>query len=173
MLAETRAEQAGDDGFAVEARGRAGGGGIETIEDKEVALGIVECGEGGDALEMVHGGEGVHLVVVDLVPGDIPAGMVGLDADREIHGTEVVADGRETGHKREVGAADGEDEGVVAGVGGDDAVDLGGGAGEGVVGSADVMDGLAGVGDGEHGEDGDDGGDGETVKKSLWGGSMI
>jgi len=81
LLAEAGPEQAGDDGFAVTARGFAGSGGVKTIEDQEVALGVVEGGEGGDALKMVHGGEGVHLVVFDLVPGDVPAGAVSLDAD--------------------------------------------------------------------------------------------
>ena len=89
-------------GFAVAARWSAGDGGIEAVEDEEVALGVVECREGGDALEMVHGGEGVHLVVFDLVPGDVPAGMVGLDADGQIHGAEVVADGGQAGHEGEL-----------------------------------------------------------------------
>src|SRR5258708_30287171 len=116
------------------ARGLAGEGWVEAIEDEEVAVGVVEGGKGGDGLEVVHGGEGVHVVVVNLVPGDVPAGEVGLDADGEVHGAEVVADGGEAGHEGELGAADGEDEWVVGGVGGDDLMDLGGGAGEGVVG---------------------------------------
>ncbi len=173
LLAEAGLEQAGDDGFAVAARGCAGGGGVEAVEDEEVALGVVQGGEGGDALEMVHGGEGVHLVVVNLVPGDVPAGVVGLDADGEIHGAEVVADGGEAGHERELGAADGEDERVVGGVGGDDLVDLGGGAGEGVVGGADVVEGLAGVGDGDDGEDSGDGGDGEAVQRGCVRGAVL
>ena len=74
LLSEAGLEQAGDDGFAVATRGLAGGGGVEAIEDEEVALGVVHSGEGGYALEVVSGGEGVHLVVVDLVPGDVPAG---------------------------------------------------------------------------------------------------
>jgi hypothetical protein len=88
---------------------------------------------------VVHGGEGFHLVVVNLVPGDVPAGMVGLDANGKVHGAEVVADGGEAGHEGEVGAADGEDERVVGVVGCDDVVDLRGGAGEGVFGGADVV----------------------------------
>ena len=56
LLAEAGLEQARDDGFAVAARGLAGGGGVEAIEDEEVALGVVHGGEGGDALEMVGGG---------------------------------------------------------------------------------------------------------------------
>ncbi len=83
---------------------------------------------------MVEGREGVHFVVVDLVPGDVPAGAVGLDTDGEVHGAEVVADGGQAGHEGELGAADGEDERVVGAVGRDDVVDLGGGGGEGVVG---------------------------------------
>src|SRR6266550_3186727 len=124
LLAEAGLKQAGDDGFAVATRGLAGGGGVEAIEDEEVALGVVHSGEGGDALKMVGGGQGVHLVVVYLVPGDVPPGLVGLDANWKIHGAEVVADGGEAGHEGEVGAADGKDEGVVGGVGGDDAADL-------------------------------------------------
>jgi hypothetical protein len=114
-----------------------------------------------------EGGEGVHLVFVDLVPGDVPAGVVGLDADGEFHGAEVVADGGEAGHEGELGAADGEDEGVVGGVGRDDAADLRGRGGEGVVGCADVVEGLASVGDSDGGEDGGDGGDGEAVPDGL------
>src|SRR5258708_31378936 len=124
------------------ARGLAGEGWVEAIEDEEVALGVVHGGKGGDALEVVHGGEGVHLVVVNLVPGDVPAGAVGLDADGEIHGAEVVADGGKSGHEGELRAADGEDERVVGGIGGDDVVDLGGGAGKRVVGGADVGEGV-------------------------------
>ena len=115
LLAEGGLEEAGDDGFAVAARGRAGGGGVEAVEDEEVALGIVHGGEGGDALKMIRGGEGVHLVVVDLVPGNVPAWMVGLDAHGEVHRAEVVADGGQAGHEGEIGAADGEDERVVSG----------------------------------------------------------
>ena len=51
----------------------------------------------------------------------------------------------------------------MSGVGGDDAADLVGCAGEGVVGGVDVVEGLAGVGDGEDCENGRDGGDGEAV----------
>ena len=153
--------------------GLAGSGGVEAVEDEEVALGIVEGGKGRDALEMVHGGEGVHFVVFDLVPGDVPAGMVGLDADGEIGGAEVVADGGQAGHEGELRAADGEHERVVGGVGGDDLADLSGGAGEGVVGGADVVEGLAGVGDGESGEDGGDGEGGETAKEGSGGGAGL
>ena len=158
LLAEAGLEKAGDDGFAVAAaRNFAGDGWVETVENQEVALGIIESGKGGDPLQVVHGGEGFHLVVVDLVPGDVPAGMVGLDADGKVHGAEVVADGGKAGHEGELGAADREDERVVGGIGGDDAADLGGGASEGVVGGADVVEGLAGVGNGEHCEGGRDG----------------
>ena len=59
--------------------------------------------------------------------------------------------------------------GLWVAVGGDDAADLSGGAGEGVVGGADVVEGLAGVGDGEQREDADDGGDGEPVKVGFCG----
>jgi len=169
LLAEAGSKHAGDEGFAVAARWSAGDGGIEAVEDEEVALGIVECGEGGDALEMVHGGKGVHLVVFNLVPGDVPAGMVGLDADGQVHGAEVVADGGQTGHERELRAADGKDERVMGGVRGDDLVDSVGGSGEGVVGGADVVEGLAGVGNGEDGEDGHDGADGEAVQPGFAG----
>src|ERR1700677_4305360 len=93
LLPEGSSEQVGDDGFAVRARWCAGDGGIEAVEDEEVALGVVECGKGSVPLEVVHGGEGIHLVIFDLVPGDIPAGAVGLDADGKVCGTEVVADG--------------------------------------------------------------------------------
>lgn len=98
-LAKGGSEHVGNGGFTVAAWGCARGGGVETVEDKEVALGVVECGEGGDALEMVHGGEGVHLVVFDLVPDDVPAGAVGLDSNGEVHGAEVVADGGQAGHE--------------------------------------------------------------------------
>lgn len=48
-MAEAGSHEVGG-GFAAALRGCAGGGGIEAIEDKEVALGIVECGEGGHSL---------------------------------------------------------------------------------------------------------------------------
>ena len=134
LLAEAGPEQTGDVAFAMAARRFARSGGVKTIEDQEVALGVIEGGEGSDALKVVHGGEGVHLVVFDLVPGDVPAGAVGLDADGEIHGSEVVTDGGQAGHERDLGAADGEDERIVGGVGRDDLANLSGGAGEGVVG---------------------------------------
>ncbi len=132
-----------------------GRGGIEAVEDEKVgARGRPWPGRrrrgGGDT-----GGESVHLVVVDLVPGDVPAGLVGADADSEVHGAEVVADGGQAGHEGEVGAADGEDQGVVGVVGGDDVVDLRGGAGEGVLGRADVVEGLMGVGDDDGGQSSD------------------
>ena len=163
-LAEAGSYEVGG-GFAAEAlRGFAGDGGIEAIEDEEVALGVIEGGEGGYSLEMVEGREGVHLVVIDLVPGDVPAGTVGLDADRELHGAEVVADGGQAGHEGELGAADREDERVVGGVGGDDLTDLRGRGGEGVVGGTDVLEGLAGVGYDKCGEGGCDGGGGEAAQ---------
>ena len=98
-LAEARSYEVGD-GFAVAAlRGCAGDGGVEAIEDEEVAFGVVQGRKGSDALEMIQRGEGVHLVVVDLVPGNVPAGVIGLDADGKVHGAEVVADGGEAGHE--------------------------------------------------------------------------
>ena len=125
------------------------GGWVEAVEDEEIALGIVHDVELGDALEVELGGEGLHLVVLDVVPGDEPAGAVGGDAVGELHGAEVVADGGQAGHEGEVGAGDGEDERVVVGVaamvGVDDALDLVGGVDEGVLGCADVGEGLAGV----------------------------
>jgi hypothetical protein len=160
-------------GFAVEWGGFAGNCRIETVKDEEIAFGVIEGGKGGDALKVIHRGEGVHLVVLDLVPGDIPAGTIGLDTNGEVGGTEVVADGGQAGHKGELRAADGEDERVVCGVGGDDVADLGGGRGEGVVGGVDVVEGLAGVGDGEDGKDGGDGGDSETVERGLGGGAGL
>ena len=146
LLTEAGLKEAGDGPAVVWTVGSVGRGGVEAVEDEEVALGVVHGGEGGDTAEMIEGGQGVHFIVVDLVPGDVPAGLVGADADGEVHGAEVVADAGEAGHEREIGAADGEDEGVVGAVSGDDVVDLGGGASEGVLGGADVVDGVAGVG---------------------------
>jgi hypothetical protein len=93
LLAEAGSEHAREEGFAAWMRGLARGGGVEAVEDEEIALGVVEGRESGDALQVVRGGEGVHLVVFDLIPGDVPAGAIGLDADGEVHGAEVVADG--------------------------------------------------------------------------------
>jgi hypothetical protein len=152
LLAKTGLEEARERQFAVATRGR-GRGGVKAIEDEEVAFWIVQGWKGSDALEMVHGAEGVHLVVFNVVPGDVPAGAIGLDADGEIHGAKIVADGGKTCHKGQIGAADGEDERIMGVVGGDDAMDLGGGTGEGVVGSMDVVEGLAGVSNGEDGQD--------------------
>src|ERR1700743_2566498 len=53
-LAEAGSEKAGADGFALADWGFAGVGGIESIEDEEIAFGVVECGECGDTLKVVH-----------------------------------------------------------------------------------------------------------------------
>ena len=50
--------------------------GVEAIDDEQVAVGVVERGEGGDADGAIERRDGVGLVVVELVPGDVPAGMV-------------------------------------------------------------------------------------------------
>ena len=115
-------------------------------------------GEGGDALHVVERGKGVHLVVVQLVPGGVPAGAVLLDAVGELEGAEVVVDGREAGHEGEVGAGDGEDEVGVGLVRGDDALDALGGGLEGVVGVGDEVDLVECVGKDDEEDDG--GGDG-------------
>src|SRR5438874_2014827 len=108
QLVEAGLEKVRDGAFSATDRGFGGGRRVETIEDEEIALGVVHGGESGDALELIEGGEGVHFVVVDLIPGDVPAGAIGFDADGEIHGAEVVADGGQAGHEGELGAADGE-----------------------------------------------------------------
>src|ERR1700733_2825533 len=87
--------------------GGRGDGRIQAVEDEEVALGVVEGGERGNAPEMVEGGEGFHLVVFDVVPGDVPAGAVGANAHGEVHGAEIVAYGGEASHEGEVRTADG------------------------------------------------------------------
>ena len=79
--AEGGLEQVGLDWFAAVARGRGGGCGVQAIEDEEVALGVVHGWKGGDALEVVDGGESFHLVVFNVIPGDVPAGVVGADTD--------------------------------------------------------------------------------------------
>ena len=55
-LAEAGSEKAGADGFALAHWGFAGVGGIESIEDQEIAFRVVECGECGDTLKVVHRG---------------------------------------------------------------------------------------------------------------------
>jgi hypothetical protein len=102
LLAEAGLEQVGDDGFAMATGGRARGGWVEAVEDEEVAFGVVHGGERGDALEVVHGSESIHLVVVHLIPGDVPTGVVSPDADGEFHGAKVVADGRKASHERQI-----------------------------------------------------------------------
>jgi len=114
---------------------------------------------------VVERGEGVHFVVVDPVPGQVPAGVVEGDAVGEFEGSEVVADGGEAGHEGEIGAGDGEDEGVVGGVGGDDAVDVGGGGGEGVFGVADEVEGVARIHEEDSDEREDDGGGSEEARR--------
>lgn len=166
---EVGAHEVGTGGFSVPDRGRGGHCGIKSVEDEEIALGIVERRESRDALEVVLGSKGIHFFVFNLVPGDVPAGVVGLNSDRKIHGAEVVADGGQAGHEGELRAADGEDERIVGWVGGDDAMDLVGGVGEGVVGSADIVESLASVGDGEYGQDRHCDGDDETVQAGLGG----
>ncbi len=172
MRGESCLQKMRQSGFAAVALGRgAGRGRIETVEDEEVALRVVKGREGGYSLEMVERSEGVHLVVIDLIPGNVPARVIGLDTEGEIHGAEVVTDRREAGHKRELGAADGEDERVVSGVGGDYLADLGGGGGEAVVGGADVVEGLMGVGYDKHCERGRNRGCSQTVQRGLAGGA--
>jgi hypothetical protein len=167
LLSKVRLQKVGNGGFATGARGWAGGGWVQAIEDEEIALGIVECGKGGYTLEMIERGEGVHFVVVDLVPGDIPARVIGLDTNGKIHGAEVIADRRQTGHERELGATDREDERVVTGVGGDDVTDLVGGTREGVVGGTDVVESLAGVGNYKGREGGSNRCDGKATQCGL------
>src|ERR1700679_952169 len=116
LLAETGLGKMREQRLPAALRRCGGGGGVEAIEDEQVALGVVEGRESSDSLEMVDGGEGVHFVVLDLVPGDVPAGTVGLAAYREFHGAEVVADGGQASHERKLRAADGENERVVGGV---------------------------------------------------------
>jgi hypothetical protein len=140
---------------------------IETVEDEQVAFGVVKRREGCDALKVIEGGEGVHLFVFDLVPGDVPAGVIGPDAYRKIHSAEVVADGRQTRHERELRAADGKNERIVGRVCGDDAVNLVGSTRKGVVRSADVTEGLTGVGHREDDESGDSRGSGKATKRAL------
>jgi len=129
-----------------------GDGGVEAVEDEEVAVGVVHGWEGGYALDVVERGEGVHLVVVEFVPGYVPAGVVLLDALVEVEGAEVVVDGGKAGHEGEVGAGDGEDEVGVGGVGEDDALDAVGGGLEGVFRVQDEVELLNGVRD-DDGED--------------------
>jgi hypothetical protein len=100
MLTEAGLEQVRDEGFAVAARRGVRSGWIEAVEDEQVAFGVVECREFGNALEMIEGSERVHFVVFNLVPGDIPARAIGLHADGKVHGTEIVADRGYTGHER-------------------------------------------------------------------------
>lgn len=97
--------------------------GVEAVDDEQVAVGVVERGEGGDADGVVERRDVGGLVVVELVPGDVPAGVVFGDALIEIERAEVVVDGMQAGHERDVGAGDGEDEVRVVGVGVDDALD--------------------------------------------------
>ena len=114
LLAEARPDQMRRCGFATWPWGSARRGrGIETVDDEQIAFGVVECREGCNALEVIERGKRVHLVIVDLVPGDVPAGAVGLDANRQVHRAEVVADGGKTCHQGQLGAADREDERVV------------------------------------------------------------
>lgn len=108
-LEEMREEMRNDE-FAAVARGRGGSSRVETVEDEEVAFRVVHGRKFGDALQAVQRREGVHLVVFDMVPGDVPAGAVGTDADGEVHRAEVVADRRQAGHEREIGPTDGEDQ---------------------------------------------------------------
>lgn len=85
------------------AAARMGGGdngGIQTIKDHEVAIGVVHGRKSGDALDVKERREHVHLVVVDLVPGDVPAGPVLVDAVLQFECAEVVADAVDTGHQR-------------------------------------------------------------------------
>ena len=122
LLADLRLERLGDVA-AARVDGRSGRFGVEAVDDKQVAVGVVERGEGGDANGLVERRDGVGLVVVELVPGDVPAGVVFGDALIEIECAEVVVDGGQAGHEGEVGAGDGEDEMRVVGVGVDDALD--------------------------------------------------
>ena len=152
LLADPGAEAAGD-GLAVALAAGGFDGVVEAVENEQVAVGVVHSREGGDALDVEERGHGVHFVVIEFVPGGVPAGVVLFDAVLEFKGAEVVADAVDAGHEGEVGAGDGEDERVVGGVAlevvGDVVVDLRGGADKGVLGMADEAEGLTGVGEGD------------------------
>lgn len=104
LLAEAGLEELRDGAVVVEAVRRGSGGWVEAVEDEQVTFGVVHGGEGGDTLEVIEGGECVHLVVLDLIPGDVPAGVVGLDAVGQFHGAKVVADRGQAGHQGKVRA---------------------------------------------------------------------
>ena len=75
LLAERGAEAAGDWLFVVRVW-RLGACGIQLIENQQIAVGIVHRREFGDSFERVLKVHGVHLVVFELIPGDVPARIV-------------------------------------------------------------------------------------------------
>ena len=91
QLVEAGLEKVRDGAFSATDRGFGGGRRVETIEDEEIALGVVHGGESGDALELIERGEGVHFVVVDLVPGEWTPVKITVQGDKAklfVHGSE-------------------------------------------------------------------------------------
>src|ERR1700754_3102922 len=92
LLAKARLKQPGNGRPALMAWRRLTRSRVEAVKNKQVTLRIVHSGKCRDTLEVIQRRERVHLVVINLVPGDIPAGPVRLNAHCQIHRAEVVAD---------------------------------------------------------------------------------
>ena len=116
LLADAGAQAAWDDLVVRVGVGARGVRGVKAVENQFVAVGIVHGWKSCYAFQVVKRRHGVHLVVVDLVPGEVPAGAVLLDAVGQLERAEVVADAGQTGHEGEVRAGDGEHQWVVLGV---------------------------------------------------------
>ena len=66
-------------------------GRIEPVENKEITFRVIHRRKGSDPLQTVKWRESVHLVILNIVPGDVPAGAVGAHSDGQVKGSEVVA----------------------------------------------------------------------------------
>src|SRR5271163_3693858 len=80
LLPEPGLQQTRRNGPAVSLLHRSGVGAVQAVKDQQIALGIVHRGKGSNAMEMVVRRKRLHLVVLHLVPCDIPARTVGSHA---------------------------------------------------------------------------------------------
>src|SRR5450756_743086 len=92
LLSQTCLQEPGDGTATMKLRWRRARGDIQTVEDQKIALGIVHHWELCNPLKVVERGKSVHFIVVHLVPGDEPTGVIGGNSGVEFHRAEVVAD---------------------------------------------------------------------------------
>lgn len=78
------------------------GSGIEPVEDHHIPVRIVHGREGGNPHGLIQGGDRLHVLIFELVPGNVPARTVKLDPLVQIQGPELCIDGGQPRHQRQV-----------------------------------------------------------------------